>query len=114
MLEGSQMEARARSHDFSHSSDIPDMPLQGTASSAYGVTTAEPEPELVQEDALSEAKKAIQGRLANLGVPNKWGFARISAQPPNEYACRQSMQPVLTACTCLFLGVPLAVSSSSK
>jgi hypothetical protein len=71
MLEGSQMEPHARSHDFSHSSDIPDLPLQGTANSVYGGTTAEPEPEHVQEDALSEAKKVIQGRLA--------AFARMGA-----------------------------------
>ena len=78
MLEGSQIEPRAISHDFSHSSDIPDMPLQGVANTVYGDTAAEPEPELV-EDALSEAKKAVQGRLANLG--EKWSFARIGAQP---------------------------------
>eukprot|EP01043_Picozoa_sp_COSAG02_P013117 COSAG02_NODE_520_length_20751_cov_17.817112_8_plen_99_part_00 len=72
MLEGS--EPRARSRDFSHSCDIPELPLQGTANSVYGGTTAEPEPEYVQEDMVSEVKKAVQGRLA--------AFARIGARPP--------------------------------
>ena len=68
MLEGSQAEAHARAHAFSHSSDIPDVPVQGMAKPVYsGSTAPEPEPGFVQEDALTEAKKAIQGRLATFG-----------------------------------------------
>ena len=81
MLEGSQTEAFARSQAFSHSSDIPDVPLQGMANLVSGrrSTATEPEPELGLEDAVSEVTRAIKGRLANFGV-----FGRIGAQQPTK------------------------------
>ena len=82
MLEGSQTEPNARPQAFSHSSDIPDVPLQGMANLVSGLrSTAEPEPELGLEDAVSEVTKAIKGRLANFGV-----FGRIGAH--NHRKCR--------------------------